>query len=90
MLGSSGMLPRIFFRKKWCDLVQSERSKVRYYQPKNQQLYKDYKSKTTNIICYMFSSINRDMHVNEQLHFIRVSGRPKNFFKNQTKWRLFL
>ena len=56
---------------------------------------KDCKS-TTNIISLFLSSINQDVHVNKLVHFIRGDWeppppqKPKNFKKNQTKWRLFL
>ena len=35
--GGPGHATQVKVLKKWCDLVHSERSKVRYYQPKNQQ-----------------------------------------------------
>ena len=72
--------------QKWCDLVHSERSKVHYYQPKNQQLKGLYINKQI-LFAIFFFLLNRDVHVNKLLHFIRESvGQPpeaKASFKKQ-------
>ena len=52
--GDPGVTPR-FFLLKWCKLAQSERSKIHYYQPKNNN-FKDNKSTIVKMIVMPFTN----------------------------------
>ena len=56
--------------KKRCYLVHSERSKIINIKINN---FRDNKSTTTKNIRHILSSINPDVHVNKQKHFIKGS-----------------
>ena len=65
-----GHAPREIFEKKGCYLVHSERSKIIHLQINN---FRDNKSTATKNIRHILSSINPDVHVNKQKHFIKGS-----------------
>ena len=55
---------------KWCDLVDSECSKVCYYQPKNQQFFRIINQQHPKFFVIFFSKINPDAHVSTKMNTI--------------------
>ena len=64
--------PGLKLKKKWCNLMHSGHSRVRYFQTKNQQ--------QQILFAIFFFSTNRGVHINKQLHVIKGS-EAKDFFK---------
>ena len=85
--GSGGMLPREIFEKKMCNMVHSERSEIIIPKSTTLGIINQQQQKIFSIF---LPSINPDVHVNKQKHFIKgVLGheRPppssKDFLKKK-------
>ena len=80
------MLPQIVFVKNgviWCNLGASQSIVL---PTQNNNNFKD-KNQQENLIAIFLSHISLHKHVSIK---ILTPQKQKNFFKNQTKWRLFL
>ena len=92
VLGGPGTCSLEKFLKKRCYLVHSERSEIINLNINN---FRDNKSTTTKIFRHILSSINPDVHVNKQNHFIKrgLGGmsppQKQRFLKKQNKMEAF-
>ena len=97
MLGGSGMLPWENFDKNsaiWCNLG-IPKYVITILKINN---FKATKSTTTEFNCHIFSPTNIDVHAILKLFDFKlkrgvwgaIPSEIEQFFKNQTKWRLFL